>query len=58
MRDRRWDGPAIWGQSSWKSGVAFYCHSQREDTGERKFWSGVGENSTVKILDKVSWKYN
>lgn len=25
----------------------------REDTGKRKFWGGVGENSTVKILDKV-----
>lgn len=25
---------------------------------ERKFGGGMGENSTVKILDKISWKYN
>ena len=26
----------------------------REDTRKRKFWGRVDENSTVKILDKVS----
>lgn len=30
---------------------------------ERRHWEkevggGMGENSTVKILDKISWKYN
>lgn len=32
-------GPNNFGRSSWKAGVAFYCHLLRGDTGER----GVGE---------------
>lgn len=36
------EGPTNFGQSGWKAGVTFYCHSLRGDPGEREVLRGGG----------------